>query len=379
MIQFNNGLITIERDWVSFKSIADGTQKALGVNYEEYIDKYEIFAIDDIVVYRCEIFKDDKYPASWVQSQVETNAANRTDFETNFKTSSNKAIRKLDSGGHLQTTFSAPQLVFQKPIAIGGTRAWIFSHDFTDKTSWYGDAISVVNELVGTGNGALTTFNLSHTDIIDITHGKTPEENDLIPSTTQGGTTFKPIIKVNDVTKTERLFGETTDGDYEINYATGAITFFTAPSNTHQILATYFYATNSTMYIRPAPGKKLTITRTELMFSKDFVITDETRVAVFTYNPSQGAPPAKFLYPPSLSTFKTFWDWIAWSRGSFPIIPVLGVGARMSTKEVLQLVVEYIDPIILDSAIGAELRFWNTNHKAFTGEVACFTAYGIED
>jgi hypothetical protein len=259
-----------------------------------------------------------------------------------------------------------------------GPRTWSFSHNFCDKTTWFGDAIRVVNENVGTGNGATTVFNLDFTNIIDVVHGKITDEDDLVPTATQGGTSYKLIVRVDGVQKTERVFGEASGGDYTVNYVTGAITFFTAPANTLVVTADYFYGSNSTVYIKPNSGKKQVITMAECLFSKDIILNDNLITAVYTYDPNQGAPPAKFEYPGSRTRYKRMWDFISFTNGSFPFIPAMGGGTRGFTQEVYQLRFDYISAIELPGSAGAELRIWLENHTVFTGEIGAITFYSYE-
>jgi hypothetical protein len=253
-------------------------------------------------------------------------------------------------------------------------RIWSFSHDFSDKTTWYGDSIRVVDETLS-GNG--TVYNFANTNVIDLSHGKIADENIIVPTSSQGGSSFIPVIKVGGVTKTEREFGETTDGDYEIDYKAGTLTFFSTVSDT--VTATYYYTTTSNYYVRPENGHKITVTSVELLFTKDVNMTDDLAVAVFTYNPYLGNPPEKFMYQPSYSLYKRFYDLVSWSRGSFPVIPQFGTSARMAEDDIVQLRIDYMNPLVLRSSYGMEFRCWTRRHREFTGSSAGFTAYGITE
>jgi hypothetical protein len=274
-----------------------------------------------------------------------------------------------------EVIFPVPQLIYSKPIELTSCdRVWSFSHDFSDKTTWYGDSVRVVDETLS-GDGI--TYNFAHSYIIDLSHGKIADEDIVIPTPSQGGSSFIPVIKVGGITKTEREFGEETGGDYEIDYATGTLTFYTQVYDT--VTATYYYATNSNYYVRPSNGQKITITSVELLFTKDVCMTDALAVAVFTYNPYLGTPPQKFIYQPSYSLYKRFYDLVSWSRGSFPVIPKFGTGPRMAEDDIVQLRIDYMNPLVLRSSYGMEFRCWTTKHKEFTGSSAGFTAYGITE
>jgi len=268
--------------------------------------------------------------------------------------------------------FDSPQLTFLKPINIGD-RLWAFSHDLCDKTTWYADSIKVTEEVI-VPNGILSVFNLAHNKIIDLCHGLVSDEDKIIAP---DGFSYCPVVKKNGIILVEREFGEITGGDYSINYSLGQITFFTIPALTSTLRITYYYATNSTLYIRPSVDKKLTLLAVECQFSKDLDLKDEINIGIYTYNPALGAPPAKFLFPESFSRFKRTFDFINWTRGAFPIIPGFGGITRGFVQDIIQLRFEYTSPLELAYSSGAELRVWCKNHKELGGEQATFTCYGI--
>lgn len=269
-----------------------------------------------------------------------------------------------------QVIFPAPQLTTVKPTNIGD-RLWFFTHDFCDKTTWSQGSTLVEDEQFA-GDGVQTVFQLAHTHIIDLAHGRISDEDKI--STPDGGN-YLVKVKVDDVLKTEREFGEDSGGDYTLNYTTGALTFFTAPSGAIEV--TYYYAGESTQKIIPTPGTQFELFQVELQFSKDLDLTDEVDIGIFTYNPSLGAPPEKFVYPPSFARFKRIYDFINWSRGAFPIIPIFGGSVRGSAQELLHLRVDYISPVVLKSSQGAELRIWTKHHRELGGEFATVTCYGV--
>lgn len=275
-------------------------------------------------------------------------------------------------------SFQSPQLVGIAPVDIGD-RLWDFTHDFCDKTTWYGDSVRVVGEAVGTGDGSTTIFDLANDFVVDTAHGKVSNEDYLIPTASQTGSTYRLIVKVNGVTKTEEEFGLSAPNDYSVDYATGVITFHTAPANGAAITADYFYSppnAGSAMYFRPPSGGVLTITQVELQFSTDVVMNDELDNGVFTYNPGLGAPPAKFLYPLSQVKIKRTRDLVNWSSDPYPGIPAFGGGVRGHTNPWVELHMDYISPLVLPAAAGAELRIWLKNHIPFGGEFAAATVRG---
>ena len=337
--------------------------KSLLWQYTEFTDRYVIFAIDGPLTYLASVYKNGYEPIG------SPDVNDRADFETNYKSTANLPL------------FVNQQSMVQTMKPSYGSRAWTFSHNICDKTTWYGESIRVVDEAAGTGDGTTTTFNLAHGYVIDTTHGKITDENYLVPTASQSGDSYEPVIKVGGVVKTERVFGQTSGGDFTIDYAAGNLTFFTAPASAATIAATYFYSpTNagSTMFVRPASGKKTIITSAECQFSADLNLTDTLISAIFTYNPYLGAPPAKFEYPGSRAYFKRMYDFISYTNGSYPVIPSLGGTTRGYIQPIYQLRFDYVVTIPVDDAYGAELRAWCENHQPFGGEQAQITFYGYQ-
>lgn len=75
-----------------------------------------------------------------------------------------------------------------------GVRAWLFSHNFSDKTTWYGDSVRITNETVGTGDGTIVIFNLDNQYIIDVLHGKISDEDYFV-------STYAPVVKIDNIRK----------------------------------------------------------------------------------------------------------------------------------------------------------------------------------
>ena len=336
--------------------------KNLQWQFRENAKKYEIFIADGQIIYQSEIWKDGFEPEG---IDAVANELDCQDFENNYKSGGNKKIE-------MPVKFLSTPIIGIKPKVNIGPRSWTFSHNFCDPTTWFGDSIRITNEVIGTGNGILGIFNLDNSNVIDIVHGKVTDEDNLDGN-------YKLVVKINGVVKTEREFGKTTGGDYLANYNTGQITFFIPPAIGDSITADYSYNNGSTMYIRPKPGLKTVITWSECQFSKDLIMNDNLISAVFTYNPTMGAPPAKFEYPNSRSRYKRMYDFINYTNGSFPIIPSMGGSARGLSNDILQLKYEYTSAIELPSSAGAEIRVWLENNISFGGEIAAITFYGYEE
>jgi len=282
------------------------------------------------------------------------------------------------------TPVSQPVTVTDNHVVVSpalhniGPRSFLFSHNFCDATTWFGDATRVTAEAVGTGDAVQTVFGLANTNIIDLVHGKVTDEDLAVPTAAQTGTDFKVHVYLDAVEQTETPWLGST-ADYSVNYATGDITFVVAPASAVAVTADYFYESGSTVYIKPPIGYKTILTRAEVQFSKDMVMNDNLTSAVYTYDPGQGAPPAKFEYPGSKTTFKRIYDFINYTNGSFPIIPVMGGANRGVANDILQLRWEYTSAIELPDSAGAELRIWLDTNTAYTGEIGAIAFYGYDE
>ena len=98
---------------------------------------------------------------------------------------------------------SQTQWVCNKPTDIG-EKAWLFSPDFCDKTTWFADSVAVVDEAVGTGDGATTVFNLDHAHVIDLYHGNVSDEKSLTAD-------YPVTVTVDGVAKQQKIFDNTHD------------------------------------------------------------------------------------------------------------------------------------------------------------------------
>jgi len=270
------------------------------------------------------------------------------------------------------------------PIVIprkstSNSRVYSFSPNWCDKTTWYHSSERVFEESVGTGDGTTTVFNLANTNVIDLRHGKVTEESLIsAPSAASGETPdptdWHPIIKVNGSEQTERTPFAASGGDYILNYSTGQITFATAPTSGHAIIATYSYCKttsgSSVFDFGPPPsGKQWTIDFAEAQFSKDVGLEDSIFYAPFI-GESQVGP---------TTIYKTAGNFLDFTFGSFPIIPAFGGSARGLSQDTIILRWEYLAPIVLQSSLGLKIRVWLENDAVFTGERATSTMYAFEE
>jgi len=268
-----------------------------------------------------------------------------------------------------------PDVRAQKP---SGSRAYIFSVDFCKRETWYVDSIKITNENVGTGDGNTTQFNLGHGTninaneaIVDLNHFKITDEHMIAPPTGSAGG-YVPVVKIDDVLKTEREAFE-TGGDYEINYTSGQITFYTAPANGLAITCTYYYVPTTAgpkIQFGPPTGKKWSIEVAEAQFAKDINLNDTIIGNVFVKGTN---------YPVSTETrLGHIGNILDYTYGSLPTIPAFGGTTRGLSQDILILRWDYMTPIILYASYNLEMRVWTKHQRPLIGERATITYYAIE-
>jgi hypothetical protein len=266
-----------------------------------------------------------------------------------------------------------------------GTATDFISFNWCDKTTWHSDSARITDEgLTDSGDGL--TWNSAQTFWIDISHGKIPQEHRLV-------TDHAVTIKVDSVAMTESSPG-TTDGDFQINYATGDVTF-NATQAGKTVEATYSYAQTSCFYVTPDAEKTLRLTAVEVQFSDDIDITTSVRFDiegyVHAFMPGATVDDVTPNYTTSFPTgfriplgspriYQTMMDFIAEAQRSFPPIPALGGSSwRGLSKPLYVLRWPYQEDATRDliSAMGMRIKISLGSDIAFTGLAAIATLYAV--
>jgi len=292
-----------------------------------------------------------------------------------------------------------PSVHVRKPSGLNAGRVYGFSVNFCDRSTWYHGGVKVADEAVGTGDGTTTAFSLDHGTgavaneaIVDMSHGKLSEENNL-PNPDGNyremgngyGTTYAaslsgyvPIIEVDGVEKTERSYGETAGGDYEINYTTGALTFYTAPGDTLAITATYYYAPadiGPRVLIVPGTGRRFMVDRVEIQSSPDSCPMTDIVMGVYV-----GAPPPYGVLAERPTVVKNIYDIVNWAYGSRPQIESQGDGNPRALNHKINVhQVLYASEIPLLSSYAMYMQVNLASPIAFAGTWATIVIYGIEE
>jgi hypothetical protein len=206
-----------------------------------------------------------------------------------------------------------------------------YTHNFCDKTTWYENATRVVDE-VATDSGDHITYNLVQNNVIDVYHGKITDEDDLLDPSDNS---YRVEVKVDDVVKTERdphenHMGNTSHGDYTVDYANGDIVFHSALTGTEVVKVTYHYATTSGFTVAPKAGKKLQIELVEVQFSNDIEIRDTALfttygyVEVFAPSLTPVPYPAGTQIPIRTKRYKTMQNYQDDAMRAYPQVSALG-------------------------------------------------------
>lgn len=79
-LYIENG-VHVKRPWTSFKSLLNGVEKKLRLQYEQDSYSYHAYVIDGPVIYSCRVYKAGQEPSSWTQSQIDQNAIDLLELE----------------------------------------------------------------------------------------------------------------------------------------------------------------------------------------------------------------------------------------------------------------------------------------------------------
>jgi hypothetical protein len=266
-----------------------------------------------------------------------------------------------DSRGHLL-------MVGEKRV---GSDLDVVTHNFADKTTWYTMSVRVNAEVpVDSGDGL--TFNLAHTHLVDLNHGKMHNEDKVVSKhIAAGGHGYRPVVYIDDEMAVEDSPYSDLEGDYTIDYVAGTITFHENQSAAVLSVA-YSYATSSRWTLRPGAGKAIDIEKSEAQFSLDVVYTDAIDFEVWGYNPAD--LPNKMIY--ETTSYKSMSNFIDEACGCYPTIPACGGPAPLgTTQSMLGFPFNYNTIRSLSSAYGVELVIQTRNDREFGGERATATFY----
>lgn len=280
-----------------------------------------------------------------------------------------------------------------------GSEVIYATHNFCDKTTWYGQSTRVTDGVLADSGDGLR-FTSGNANWIDMVSGRildddgvSEEQMELNPSDPHG---YLVTVKVNGVIKTAREPFEDAGGDYSIDYDEGTITFFEDQSG-KTVTASYNHAAGSVFTIAPLPGTVLSIETAEADFSAPIVMTDTIAYAVFGYADvfaphlvENGTVPSGTKIELKKARYKRYGQILTEALGAYPTLAKNAATAEhmalrsypefrrltRGSKDDRQAVpFRYGTVRELHAAAGMELRVWLEHDRMFGGEHATLTFY----
>ncbi len=241
----------------------------------------------------------------------------------------------------------------------------IVSHNFCDTCTWWQNATEVTDQALTEDTG--TVFSSPNERWIDLTHGRLYLEDRV-----EDRVNYIPVIKVDDVVKVEKPpFNLPGAYDYEVDYASGKITFQVDQTG-KTVTASYYYGGSSAFTVRPDPGKVLWVRDSEVQFSSDIVMTSTINFQAWAYNP--GDLPNKMPVT-AMTNYKTLRNFVEEAKGVYPLVPAIGGAIRGMTQEHVVFPFKYSQVKTLTSSQGVEIRVWMDEDVEFAGEFGTVTFY----
>jgi len=268
-----------------------------------------------------------------------------------------EALEWLKANNEFQKTEveRAIKVSIYPPEGFGGT---FVTHDWTDKTTWWGNSARVTDQVLANG-GDNKRYGSPHGTWIDLFHGKVSYENRY-----QTGT--EVIVKVDDV--------EVDSSTYVVDYDDGYITFNIAQDPSAVVTASYNYENGSTCTFVPEAGKVNRVVYTELQFTKDVEFTSPIAFQLWVYNPYDLPNKVPYGLPVIYNSMKDIINSSNMPTCSY--LPVL----KGFTREMIILPFNYFTTLDLKSSLGMELRLYlvQDTHTAVDGEFATLSIYYSE-
>lgn len=355
-VVFGAGITTISSDWTMFKAVVVSKGLDDALQYVQNVSTYTIFAFDSLLAYSCVIWTetvpDGVINSGYSQAQ---NDVDKSDFETNYKSTANKPLIPRDAG--VPTQVQLPRT---------GSETIQITHNFCDSTTWWTQSVRVTDETL-TDSGDGLTWDSAHVKWIDMTHGKVFNEDYFAQSAPHG---YVITVTVDGVSKTQRAPFADSGSDFNVNYTLGKIVFFSSQAG-KTVVVSYSYANGSEWCLIPDAGTRIDIEGAEAQFSKDVVLNDSILYEFWGYDPNN--LPNKMIY--GMAVYKKIINYIDEAYGSYPVIPPIGGTKRGIQQEIYGFPFRYGTIRSLFSSQGLELRVRLANDQEFGGEHATATLY----
>lgn len=338
-----------EEGWAEFKKWLNGTYAYLPFIYAESATSYTIAAIDSTITRTFSINKIDA-----------------TEFEAGYKAMANKSLVPL-------TADYRQRVALEKP---SGSRATQITFNWCDKTSWYPDAARIVDE-TPTEPENEAYYQLAHTYLIDTYHGKIFGEDFLKDA---NNNSYRVVVKVDGVTKTEQNPHTGSGGDYTIDYVNGRITPLSWSRGTGAVTVTYNYAQTSKFWVKPPTGCKLVVNAVEVQFAGNLDLTDtaifQPRGLASYWAPQYGLPAGTKIPLGNPLMYKTIRNFYDDAMKSYPPYTALGGNSwRGSQQAMILLDWDYTRTTDLYDSKGMDIEVRLEHDAAYGGEFATVTFY----
>ena len=206
--------------------------------------------------------------------------------------------------------------------------------NLADKTTWWVDALPVVNDTM-VDQGSHTEYRLSVGDqvILDFIHGKLTNEDAINMGLTAAwqqavspDASAHPVVKVDGVVKTEDAPFGGAQGDYSVDYRTGAVTFHSALGGTEVVTVSCGIAGKWQMTIQPGEDQTVEILQGEVQWTGNIELKDSIYQDVEVWDEQSGTWVLDTFSSglPKREVTKTIMDLINRSYGNYPLIPKMG-------------------------------------------------------
>jgi len=358
---------TIGITYSSIKLVAGGVVSiywnALTVGYALYCGAGGIFALStaiedaDIADFEANLKHADNEVASGDDAVARV-----------FLTSGKARIAPVDSSGLARVAVLKPN----------STEVDIYTHDWTDRTTWYQGSFLVENEKPVTVD--FTTYQLASHDVIDTYHGLVTQEDFLKDAE---GFSYRVSVTVNGQPKIENdpFYLPELHNDYSVNYADGTVVFNVPLVPGDAVLVTYHAARSSLFTIAPAKNTRLDLDSAEAQFSSDVDQTDTVFFQAFgfaeVFAPKLGLPPGTKIPLGNPTTYKTITDFQNAAQKAYPAYPPMGAKGnwRSAPLAIQPFNWAFLGLQQLVAAYGMEIRVWLEHDTPFRGWYATATFY----
>lgn len=327
--------------------------------------------------YRLWCSTEQAYKYVWSESGDVAPAACPTD--TGHTLDGSKTVIVDTSGGELTVRGEqADKAVLVAESGREGTEFIFATHDFADKTTWYGESVRVTGQALS-DDGAGTVWSFPHQNLIDLVHGKVYTEEKAVTGA-PGGHGYAVKVYVDGVEKSPRAPFATSGGFYEVNYALGKVTFYESQAG-KTVTADYSYAAGSTWTLKANAGKVVRVEHAEVQFSEDCTFEDTIRMAawglvdVFAPELMPGIPSGTKIELRA-ERYLRMHQMVDGAVGSYPTVAAMG-GPRGMTYPMRGFPFRYGTVMDLNGDAGMELRISLEGNNKFGGERATATFYGI--